>query len=235
MNSQKVTQEINSIIRPILKENGFNKYTGRTYWRYQSDRIDILNFQSFNSYNAQRMGCTTFSFAVNLATFINYIPLEFTIKEKSGLKRPKEYQGHFRCSIEKGINQKEFKQSNIWFVSNDGGNLSDVISDCSSQIQKKAFHWYKQFEKTENVFRILSEDEIDMKGTWGYGNMDSPSRNKFIAYTAIELGKIEFAIDKLQRVINFSKEQYDRTKYAYHLEQIKYLENEIKKINEIQT
>jgi len=55
MNSQKVTQEINSIIRPILKENGFNKYTGRTYWRYQSDRIDILNFQSFNSYNAQNI------------------------------------------------------------------------------------------------------------------------------------------------------------------------------------
>ena len=49
--SKQVTKEINSVIRPILKANGFKKFSGRTYWRYESDRIDVLNIQSFNSYN----------------------------------------------------------------------------------------------------------------------------------------------------------------------------------------
>jgi hypothetical protein len=230
MDSKQVTKEINSIIRPVLKENGFKKFSGRTYWRHNSDRIDILNFQSFNSYNADVMGCTTFSFAVNLATFIKYIPSDTEIKEKDGLEKPAEYQGHFRGGIKKGIDQKEFPRDDIWFIRNDGGNLSSVVSDCNSQIQKTAFDWYKQFESKENVLRVLLEDQIDMKTTWGFGNMDSPNRNKCIAYTAIELGKTELAVEKLQKLLISLQEQYEQTKYDYYLGRIKELKKEIKRI-----
>lgn len=230
MDSKRVTKEINSVIRPILKENGFDKYTGRTYWRYHSDRIDVLNFQSFNSYNADVMGCTTFSFAVNLATFMNYIPIEVQVKEKNGLKRPEEYHGHFRSGIKKGIEQKEFPRENIWFVDNEGKYLKQAISDCKTQIEQIAFEWYKQFENKENVMRILLDDQIDMDGTWGFGNMDSLNRNKFIAYTALELGQTELAVDKLQKLLSSLEEQYEQVKYDYYIERIKEVKAEIKNI-----
>jgi uncharacterized protein YeeX (DUF496 family) len=60
--------------------------------------------------------------------------------------------------------------------------------------------------------------------------MDSPNRNKFIAYTAIELGKTELAIEKLQKLLISIKEQYEQTKYDYYLEKIRELEKEIKRI-----
>lgn len=50
MDAKTVNKAINLIIRPILQQNGFEKFSGRTYWRHHSDRIDILNFQSFSSY-----------------------------------------------------------------------------------------------------------------------------------------------------------------------------------------
>lgn len=233
MNSKQVIKEINSVIRPILKENGFDKFTGRTYWRYKSDRIDILNFQSFNSYNAEVMGCNTFSFAVNLATFMNYIPIEVQIKEQNGLKRPEEYHGHFRSGITKGIKQQEFPEENIWFIDNNGKNLTKAISDCKEQIQKNAFEWYEQFEDKQNVLRILLEDHIDMKGTWGFGNMDSPNRTKSIAYTALELGQTELAIEKLQYLLGFLEKQYEQLKYDYYIERIKEVKAEIKNIKTI--
>ena len=230
MDSKQVTKEINSIIRPILKENGFKKFSGRTYWRYESEKIDILNFQSFNSYNADVMGCTTFSFAVNLATFMNYIPPETEIKEKDGLKRPQEYQGHFRAGIKKGIEQKEFPRKNIWFIDQKGKYLTDAVLDCKTQIEIKAFDWYKQFETKEEVLRILKEDEIDMDGTWGFGNMDSPNRNKYIAYTASELGEINLATEKLEKLMSFYKKEYNQMKYEYYLDRIKETKREIKRI-----
>jgi len=174
------------------------------------------------------MGCTTFSFAVNLATFLNYIPIETQIKEKNGLKRPEEYHGHFRSGITKGIEQNEFPRKNVWFIDNDGEYLTKAISDCKAQIGQKAFDWYKQFENKENVLRILREDQIDMDGTWGFGNMDSPNRNKSIAYTALELGQSDLAIEKLEWLLNSLKEQYEQLKFDYYIDQIKEVKKEIK-------
>lgn len=216
MDNRQVTKEINSVIRPILKKQGFDKFSGRTYWRYKTDRIDILNFQSFNAYNAKVVGCTTFSFAVKLATFINYLPITNDIKEKNGLKRPTEYQGHFRSGVTKRIEQKEFLRKDIWFIDNDEKYLTTAVNDCKTQIEQDGFEWYKQFDTNENVLRILMEDQVDMNRNWGFGNIDSPKRNKFIAYTALKLGKIELAKSKFNEFIQFYKDEYDKIKDDYY-------------------
>ncbi len=212
MDSKQVTKEINSIIRPMLKSNGFNKFSGRTYWRYKLDRIDILNFQSFNSYNAEILGCTTFSFSVNLATFLNYIQSDLDIKEQNGLKRPKEYEGHFRSKIFKGINQDEFKREDIWLINEDEENLKNSIIDCKNQIEKNAFNWYNQFDDKEKALNILLKEQENMNGTWGFGNFNSPRRNEFTAYTALELNNKELAKNKFNEVISFYNERYNEIK-----------------------
>lgn len=48
-------------VRPLLIAAGFVRSTDRTYWRYHVDRVDVINFQSFNSYNAAALGITTVS------------------------------------------------------------------------------------------------------------------------------------------------------------------------------
>ena len=227
MDSKQVTKEINLSIRPILKAKGFKKFSGRTYWRYESDRIDILNFQSFNSYNADVLGCTTFSFAVNLATFLNYIPSETEMKEKDGLVRPLESQGHFRSGLSKTIIQSEFPREDIWLIDNNGKYLCPAIIDCKAQIEQNAFNWYEQFRTKESVLRILLEDEVDMKGTWGFGNLGSLNRNRLIAYTATELGNNQLAIDKFEKLTVSYKEAYERTNYDYYLDKMKVINDEI--------
>ena len=230
MDSKAVNREINSIIRPILKQNGFDRFSGRTYWRYHSDRIDILNFQSFNSYNADVLGCTTFSFSVNLSVYLTYLPEKTKIKEKDGILRPDEAQGHFRRSVKKDFDQPDFPRKDIWFIDNDGKYIQNAITDCKNQIQQAGLDWYNKFDTKEKIFRILTEDEMDMDETWGFGNFDSPNRNELIAYIANELGKSDIAVEKLNSLIEFNKEQYKNMKYDYYLEQIENIKKEIERI-----
>lgn len=209
----------------MLKSNGFKNFSGRTYWKYHNDRIDIINFQSFNSYNADVIGCTTYSFAVNLACFLLYIPSQTKIKTKNEKLRPEEYEAHFRAGITKGIYQKELQQKDIWFADDKGTNLSIIVNDCKKQIEQIGFQWFNQFECKDNVLDILLSQELDMEKLFGFGNMDSPCRNRLIAYTAMELNKVDLAITYFERLLDFNKKEYKKEQYTHY-------QNEISKIEE---
>jgi hypothetical protein len=227
MDSKVVSKELNSCVVPFLKKIGFKNSSGRTYWRYANDKIDIINFQSFNSYNADIIGCTTYSFAVNFSCFLNYIPSETKIKSKDQRLRPMEYQGHFRYKLQKGINQPEIKNNDIWYIDNTGRNLIDSMIDCGQQIEKNANDWFFKFDDKNKVFDILINAQQDMKGTWGFGNLNSPIRNEYTAYTAIELRKFDIAIDKLEQVSSFYLNQYQQQKYQYYLDRKKQIDYQI--------
>jgi hypothetical protein len=65
MDSKVVNKAIKKEIFPFLKENGFTEFNSRNALRFSDQQIDIINFQSFNSYLAKGVGCTTYSFAIN--------------------------------------------------------------------------------------------------------------------------------------------------------------------------
>ncbi len=77
MDSKNVNREIKSTVWASLKTRGFDNFSTRTAWRHHADRIDVVNFQLFNSYNASAIGCTTFSFAINLGCYLPYIPDQY--------------------------------------------------------------------------------------------------------------------------------------------------------------
>ncbi|CAL2090555.1 hypothetical protein [Tenacibaculum sp. 190524A05c] len=110
LDSKEVTKHINNIIRPVLIENGFKNYTGRKYWRYSSEKIDVISFQSFNSYNAEVLGCTTFSFAVNLASFLDYIPSDTQIKKKMDSKDLMNLKVIFVQVLKKQLSKRNFRE-----------------------------------------------------------------------------------------------------------------------------
>ena len=103
MDSKAVNKEIRARIWPLLKDIGFSRFTPRTAWRYRGDKIDVLNFQSFNSYNASVLGITSFSFCVNLGSFLNYVPSKWPVKVKDGHPIPNEAECHFRRRLMRSV------------------------------------------------------------------------------------------------------------------------------------
>ena len=65
IDSRTVNKCIKQRIWPLLRIAGFEKFNSRNAWRF-GNVFWVVNFQSFNRYNATVLGCTTFSFAINL-------------------------------------------------------------------------------------------------------------------------------------------------------------------------
>lgn len=94
MDARDVTREIRRLVWPALREHGFSAFTGRTAWRYVGDAIDVVNFQSFSASLADSVGCTTFSFAINLGLWLPGDAWDelASKRDSQGRPRPEEYQ-----------------------------------------------------------------------------------------------------------------------------------------------
>lgn len=94
MDSRDVTKEIRRVVWPELRRQGFDAFTGRTAWRYVDDSVDVVMFQSFSASLADAVGCTTFSFSVNLGVWVPHDAWEGLepARDAAGRLRPAEYQ-----------------------------------------------------------------------------------------------------------------------------------------------
>lgn len=193
MDSREVTKAIRSTIWPSLRSAGFNSFSTRTAWRNSGFRTDVVNFQSFNSYNASILKCTTFSFGINLGCYFHCVPPKDnqTIPVgKSGQPKPEEYRCHFRCSMAKSLVQDEYPRIDIWFVDSSGSNLCSVISDAELTLSAFGHSWFERFSDTRQTLRTLIdiEDDPTPNGTWGMGRKGSPFRNYLTTYLAEKAG-----------------------------------------------
>jgi hypothetical protein len=186
--SKDVNRAIRKIVWPALKAVGFDRRTDRTTWRDGPGVIQVVNFQSFNSYLAERLASTTFSFGVNLGVFYLSIAevssVTAFIKDRS---RPPEYHCHARYKLSKGITQAipGFKRwadrSDIWFVLPDGSNLDLVVTDARDRIMAAGIPWLERLTDLEEARRSFEtvKDSWHERGIiaeqYG-GTLGSPSR-----------------------------------------------------------
>jgi hypothetical protein len=198
LNSRVVNKAIKAIIKPLLKEYGFTKFTARNSWRLGEHQIDVLNFQSFNSYLADRIGSTTYSIAVNLGCYITVIPElpTWACRQENGYLLPQEYACHFRRQLLKSIKQPELERKDIWYVDPEGKYLDAP--------------WFVRFTKLSDVYTLLLGEEHFVNGTWGLGAKGSPIRNYLTGYVALALGDYKQAIQALQRAIESGCYEYIR-------------------------
>jgi hypothetical protein len=188
MDSKAVNQEIRRSVWPLLKPHGFAKTSARTAWRHRDEIIDVVNFQSFNSYNAGVLGITTFSFAVNLGAYLRYVPPESPPKKiKDDVPYPAEYECQFRGRLSRTLSQPRNKDPHIWSVEENGRNLLWCINDVAQQIPD-ALAWFERLQDKTTVLRILLEGSEEMSTLWGFGNNPSPHRSYLTAYVALHLG-----------------------------------------------
>ncbi len=167
MDSTIVNKEIKSLIRPLLQDAGFSQFTARTAWRYSPGKIDVLNFQSFNSYLADRLDCTTYSFSIRLGCSFDAIPRYTRVKQKNGYLRPEEYECHIRFTPQKSIKQANLKRKDVWYVDPTGTNLAIVVGDARKAILETGLSWFTRFQDQREVLRTLLEDSEENLGTHG--------------------------------------------------------------------
>jgi hypothetical protein len=205
MNSRDVNKQIRTEIWPLLKDRGFGIFTFRSAWRHSAYQIDVVNFQSFNSYLAEGIGSTTYSFALNLGCYITVVPPESGIqpfKSKAGNLLPPEYGCHFRKQLRKTIKQPELTRDDVWYVDPDGIYLRATMEDARQIMTVEGLPWFEQFTDLRYVYELLLGDEHYVNGTWGFGAKGSPKRNYLTGYVALTLEDYNTAAQALEAALN---------------------------------
>ncbi len=200
MDSKAVSKEIRGRVWPLLKEHGFSRFTTRTAWRYCASTIDILNFQSFNAYNASVMRVTPFSFAVNLGCYLTYVPAS-PPKFNDGLLTPSEFECQLRGRLTPAITQAREAPHDVWSVDQQGCNLLWCVQDVVEQLPY-AMGWFAHLADEREVLRILIEDDEDMTKLWGFGRNPSPIRSYLTGYVALKLDNHDLARKKLAEAVD---------------------------------
>jgi hypothetical protein len=203
MDSQIVSRELWKVIRPLLKEAGWTSFTTRTARRFSDKRVDVVNFQSFNSYLAAGIGSTTYSFSIRLGCFLRVIP-DARVKLKNGLPMPEEYACHLRSTLCKKFRQSECARADVFYVDPAGKYLPTVVEAARDAIARDGFAWFQRFSDMREVLRTLREDGEKNKGTWGFGANPSPARHLYRGYVALSLGDTKLAVTDLRAVLSSS-------------------------------
>ena len=140
MDSKVVNNELRGVVRPLLTDLGFTRFTGRNAWRVIDGAKWVVNFQSFSAYLADGVGCTTYSFGLNLGIYLDDVP---PWPGQAVADKPKEYECAFRFIGRKTLSQPWFHpygrdpaidRDDVWFVLEDGTNLDAVVADARSVI-----------------------------------------------------------------------------------------------------
>jgi hypothetical protein len=220
MDSKTVNREIRAAIRPVLRSHGFSAFTERTGWRYSASRIDVINFQSFNDYLAASVGCTSYSFALNLGQYLRCVPPDdFAVKYRASQLAPQEWQCHLRLHLQRQMDQPEFPRRDIWYIDPEGQYLSDAVRDARRALLDTGLAWFDRYSSDETVLEFLTQaDYIAPDSTDFGGALGSSARNLVHGYILAALGRREEALERLTaalaRNLEISKSLYSpRSKF----------------------
>jgi len=192
MDSKVVNKLIRSAVWPALRNQGFSGFDTRTAWRYRGPLVDVVNFQSFNTYLAEGLGCTTFSFALNLGIYLRGSTFERRVKiDSAGAPRPHEYECSFRANLKKRSPVDGFAREDIFYIAPDGRTMGAVMREVLFLLESEALPWFAAFIDLGSVVAALSGRNVSPKGTesLGLGASGAPgsySTNDLLASLELE-------------------------------------------------
>lgn len=209
MDSKIVTRELRTVMRPMLEGAGFTTFRGRNAWRSLEDQTWVVNFQSFNSHVADGVGCTTYSFSLRLGI---HLAEDLPLAGSADAARPREEVCSFRFTGLKRLSQPYFHpwgqteatdRGDVWFVREDGGNLSEVIGDARDVIASAGLQQLEAYRDPLYAYCALFDyarswpppgvdDAIEVIPSGGY---DSPRWRRVAGILAHRLGR-DPAVDR---------------------------------------
>lgn len=184
-----VSDRIKAVVRPRLRQLGFESHAARRAWRHAKATIDVVNFRSPSAYNADVMGCTTLSFQVELGCFVRAVPPHPTtgyVFPSTPRPKPTELVCPFRLALSRGIEQPECEAIGIWYVDPKARNIDTVLADALAQIERVGLPMLEPLRDPVEALRVIEhDDEVMHGGLWGFGNHGSSVRNWNIGYMAL--------------------------------------------------
>ena len=193
MDSKVVSQLIRKAVWPRLRDQAFSKFSSRDAWRF-GRAFCVVNFQSFSSYLANGLGCTTFSFAVNLGLNFDFMPLGMTMRMPSIERPPRESECIFRKPLLRRLNQPGNEHPQIWTVDPSGNNAEECVSDALNVLLRDAMPWFEMVGDLSKAAQIVEHEDEEFGrsgpiGTWGFGRPGSPLRLRTLAHLRAELNR----------------------------------------------
>jgi len=175
MDSSDVNKRLRADVWPALRDHGFDRRSSRTAWRDQPDQVDVINFQSFNAYNARVLNITTYSFQINLGVHPRCLTTD-AIPSKDGLLRPLEYHCDFRYSLTGPFKAPGTTRGTLWRIDEHGSNLAEVVDQARAALLADGLWWFEALSGLDALLRTARESPENMDEVWGMGNIGSPHR-----------------------------------------------------------
>jgi hypothetical protein len=180
LTNKDVNRALREVVWSALKQEGFERRTGRTAWRDQPDKLDLITFWSHNAYNAGVFRINTLSFQIHLAVHPLCRTTE-TTPVKDGVLRPQDSACDFRRILVKPFNQVETDRPEIWFVRSDGTNLEEVVSAARDLLLDEGLAWFDSLGDVRRMLDVARHEPLDQYTAGGMGNLGSPHRLSLIA------------------------------------------------------
>ena len=201
MNSTAVNRHIRAFVWPILRDHKFSAFTSRSAWRQHESGVDVVNFQSFNRSLADAIGCSTFSFAINLGVSLACVPSDHPPAIRGGAACPEEYACHLRRRVHSTLPTLP-QYPDIWPVNDDEAECEATVQAAALELVDTALPWFDAFRDSSAVYRMLrDEDQPPDPLTQLPGNPGSPIRNIVTGYVALNLGEQEQAASHLREAL----------------------------------
>ena len=159
----KLTKEIRANIFPILRENGFDHFSGRKAWKHFDDKVYLFLASGVGAYFSTVTGYPSISITSSINIFYINFPdqRECGKYHKSGKPLPEETECHFRFDLEKIDPQEEYcmniespinrNRRDIWWVDPNGENIQNVVEDiakvvhdCALKLVEKPCYQYSE-------------------------------------------------------------------------------------------
>ena len=145
LGSAEVNKAIRAILIPALREHGFTKLRTRHNWRYFSDCVWALHLHAVGAYFSSVTGFPPMSLAAELCIYYLDFPAGAAAPlDTDGLPIPAATHGHVRLPLAIQSNQDEVRpasmrqierrRDDIWWLSPDGSNLIDAITDIRNSV-----------------------------------------------------------------------------------------------------
>jgi hypothetical protein len=221
MNSQIVNEEIKKVIWPKLKAQNFTYSIERTIWRFSPEIIEVIDFESFSEYNAYLVGCTPFSFQVNVGIYYKSVEKTPWFTDVP-LSTPAEYHCQARSHLLKTLDQTDLffshkklnfgnqilslfsrkknkvDKKTIWYVKDDGSNLTEVVNDVSKRIEIAALPWFELYGNIDKVIEL--HEKADPVAESFLDPRDSVVRAETMSALYLSKGKIDAAVNEYERI-----------------------------------
>ena len=160
MDSKTVNKLIRADIWPILRRFGFTHFEARNAYAFRGSFINVVNFQSFNSYLAGGLGCTTFSFAVNLGVYVVGQPASHWLRrDKTGRLLPFEPCCAFRSVLRKRSPIDGFSRDDIFFIDPDGRSAGPCFNELRHLASDSVPLWFEAYNDLNTIIHRMEAAE----------------------------------------------------------------------------